>query len=109
MRCTVNIGSASAKYHIPQTYVFDVIQKLGTPHLAALLLDYEPGRLLQLDDYIEIENGQKYLNGLRQHLLDTPSLTRADLGGNRILVEYYRGTLIISDDLVVYATNVVDL
>ncbi|MEL7500821.1 MAG: hypothetical protein AAFN77_24730 [Planctomycetota bacterium] len=54
------------------------------------------------------ENGQLLLDELRQQIADNPSLANVDLGGNRILVEYYRGTLVISDDIRWRATNVVD-
>jgi len=72
------------------------------------LLKYEQKPILRLDDYINDENGQPFLDGLRRKLIDDPSLSSVELGGNRIHMEYYRGVLIISDDILWCATNVVE-
>ena len=108
MKCSVEIDGASTRFQIPKSYIFDIMDKLGAPHLASSLLEYERKPILQLNDYITDENGQSFLDGLRQQIADDPSLANAELGGNRIIVEYYRGTLIISDDILSCATNVVD-
>ncbi len=108
MNCTINLNNGSTSYQISKDYIFDIIEKLCLPHLSETLLKYKNKTILQLSDYINEENGQKLLDELRQRIVDNPSLETADLGGNRIIVEYYRGILVISDDILWCATNVID-
>ena len=108
MSGVIEIGEQSKKLDIPKKYVFDVMEKLAASHLAETLLNYDLLPVLEIADYINDEQGQRDLDELKQQLADNPSLKYADLGGNRILVQYFSGTLIISDDLLMAATNVVD-
>ncbi|TWT64047.1 hypothetical protein [Rubinisphaera italica] len=52
MNCSVKVGGDSTRYQIPKSYIFDIIDKLGTRHLASSLLKYELKPILQLNDYI---------------------------------------------------------
>lgn len=69
---------------------------------------YPKPPLLALHDYINDEHGLPLLQGLQQELADNPSVVRKELGGNRILAEYFRGVLVLRDDLVMAATNVIE-
>ena len=108
MHATINVAGDSVSYQISKNYVFDIVDRLGSTHLASSLLAYEQKPILKLDDYIREEHGELFLECLRKQLANDPSIAHAELGGNRILVEYYSGVLIISDDLLWSATNVVD-
>jgi hypothetical protein len=108
MTCSIDLGNASRVFPLPKIYVFDIVDRLGTPHLASTLLDYPKPPLLALHDYINDEHGLPLLQGLQQELADNPSIVRKELGGNRILAEYFRGVLALRDDLVMAATNVIE-
>ena len=108
MHATINVHDHSASYQLSKNYVFDIVDRLGSTHLASSLLAYEQKPIAQLEDYIREEYGQPFLDDLRKQIADDPSITHAELGGNRIRVEYHAGVLIISDDILWLATNVVD-
>jgi hypothetical protein len=108
MRATIDVDDDSASYRISKNYVFDIVDRLGTTHLVSSLLAYEQKPILQLEDYIREERGKPFLDRLREQLGKDSSIAHAELGGNRILVKYYLGVLIISDDILWSATNVVD-
>jgi hypothetical protein len=52
--------------------------------------------------------GEPTLQNLRERIAAEPMLSHATLGGNRVVAEYYRGILVLRDDLAIAATNVVD-
>jgi hypothetical protein len=108
MHCEIELGDAAFPIRAPKEFVFDIADRLAAPHLAPKLRSYTRGSLLTLQDYIDDEHGGPCIESLRKRLVDDPSLVQANLGGNRIFAEYYRGVLILCDDLCRDATNVVD-
>jgi hypothetical protein len=108
MNCSVDLGDGPRCFALPKTYVFDIVYRLASTHLSSTLRDYQTPSILQLSDYINRENGATDLQSLRERVAADPSLKHAKLGGNVIFIEYYRGVLIIYDDLAWGAINVVD-
>ncbi len=109
MDCSIDLGDGPRTVRIDKSYVFDIIDRLSSPHLSATLRDYPRPPILQLADYISEEHGGPAIQKLRERVVAEPSLLYCELGGNRLLVEFYHGVLIISDDLAMDGTNVVDL
>lgn len=109
MTCTIDLGDGPWSFVLSKTFIFDIVHRLASPHLASTLRDYPQPPILQLSEYVDEENGAKELDELREQISADPSLESAELGGNRILVEYYKGVLIICDDLVTSGTNVVEM
>ncbi len=109
MQCDLKVDDAAFLVRAPKVFVFDIVSRLAAPHLAPLLRNYTHGSLLTLQDYIDNEQGGSCIETLHTHIVDDPSITHSDLGGNRILVEYYHGMLILCDDLCDDATNVIEL
>lgn len=108
MACCIDLGDGPRTFTLPKTYVFDVVDRLASSHLASTLRDYPKSPILQLDDYINDERGLPFLLSLQQELSDNPSLVRKELGGNRILAKYFRGVMILRDDLIMAGTNVIE-
>jgi hypothetical protein len=108
MTCSIDLGNGPRTFPLPKEYVFDIVDRLGTSHLASTLLDYPKPPILTLQDYINDEHGLPFLKALQQELEDNPALVHKELGGNRILAEYFRGVLVLRDDLVMAATNVAE-
>ena len=109
MHCEIDLGETAFAIRAPKAFVFDIVSRLATPHLAPLLRKYSRGSLLTLKNYIDNEHGGPCIESLRERIVDDPSIVRADLGGNRILAEYYHGVLILCDDLSGDATNVIEI
>ena len=109
MHCDINLGDTVFPIRAPKAFVFDIVSRLATPHLAPLLRKYNRGSLLTLQDYIDNEHGGPCIESLCERIADDPSIVRTDLGGNRILAEYYHGVLILCDDLCEDATNVIEI
>lgn len=108
MHCEIDAGDGVFPVRASKIYVFDIVDRLASPYFAPRLRQYQPGELITLEHYIEEEMGEIGLADLRDRLAVDPSLTQASIDGNRILVAYYRGVLILRDDLCLSATNVVD-
>lgn len=108
MRCSIDLGNGPRTFPLPKRFVFDVTDRLSNEHLVNGLNDYHRPALLTLSDYINEENGLAQLADLQTELATDSSLETQSLGGNRILADYYRGILILSDDLVTAGTNVID-
>ena len=89
--------------------VFDIIDRFARDHLRETLREYSPPDLLELGNYIEEENGETEVRRLRERVAAEPDLQYAELGGNCIFVEYVSGALIIRDELLRWATNMVEL
>lgn len=109
MHCEIDLGDKEFPIRAPKAFVFDIVSRLATPHLAPSLRKYARGSLLTLQDYIDDEHGAPWIESLRERISKDPSIVRANLGGNRILAEYYHGVLILYDDLCDNATNVIEL
>ena len=109
MQCDLKVGDAAFPVRAPKVFVFDIVSRLAAPHLAPLLRNYTHGSLLTLQDYIDNEQGGSCMETLHTRIVDDPSITHSNLGGNRILAEYYHGVLILCDDLCDDATNVIEL
>jgi len=108
MSCCIDLSDGPRMFPLPKTYVFDAVDRLAFSHLASTLRDYPKPPLLQIDDYINDEHGLPRLLSLQRELSDNPSIVRKELGGNRILAEYFRGVMILRDDLIMAGTNVID-
>ncbi|MBD3676074.1 MAG: hypothetical protein HUJ26_21400 [Planctomycetaceae bacterium] len=78
MNCTIKIEKQCIAHEIPKNYVFDVMQKLSSSHLTSTLTNYELRPLLQLEDYINEEQGQAFLDELRQQIADNPELEKCN-------------------------------
>lgn len=108
MACCIDLGDGPRTFPLPKTYVFDIVDRLASSHLASTLRDYPRLPILQIDDYIKDEQGLPFLLSLQRELSDNPALVHKELGGNRILAEYFRGMMILRDDLIMAATNVIE-
>jgi hypothetical protein len=109
IECAIDLGDGPRCLRLPMTCVFDVVDRLAAPHRAESLRDYHPPAILQLEDYIREEYAAECVRALREQIVEDPKLVETTLGGNRILAEYYRGVLILTDDLGMAGTNVVEL
>jgi hypothetical protein len=108
MDCSIDLGEGSQRFSLAKSYVFDIVDRLASPHLASSLHNYTKPQILELDDYIHGDRGAPILQSLRDRIAANPSLVHADLGGDCVLVEYYHGVLILRDDLMTLGTTVVD-
>jgi hypothetical protein len=109
MDCFVTT-SAKDSFHFvaDKVLVFDIILRFTTPHHQETLRSYKTGQPLIIADYIAEENGENEVMKLQQHISTNPQMA-ITLGGNRIEVEYYRGVVIITDDLMTVPANVVEV
>ncbi|MCE9556116.1 MAG: hypothetical protein K8T91_22435 [Planctomycetes bacterium] len=107
MTCSVLDQKGAFSFDIQKEFVFDVFLRFCKPGLRTSLKNYRPGALLTLQNYIDEEQGQEALDSLRSKVLASPDI-RDTLGGNRILVEYRLGMLVIVDDLMRDSANVVE-
>ena len=108
MNCAVSTAGVTSNLSLAKTFVFDIVDRLARPHLADSLHDYSEPSILQVDDYIREERGESELQRLRKQIVHDPLLKFMDLGGNRITLEYYSGVLVLRDDLLLQATNVIE-
>lgn len=108
MDCSIDLGEGSQRFSLEKSYVFDIVDRLASPHLASSLHSYPKPELLELDDDIHGDRGAPNLQSLRDRIAANPSLVHADLGGDCVMVEYYRGVLILRDELMTFGTTVVD-
>lgn len=108
MKCSIDLGDGARTLPLLKRYVFDIIDRLSNKHLAETLRDYPKPPVLTLDDYINDEHGLPDLVSLQHDITKDPTLDRKSLGGNRILAGYFRGVLILRDDLVTNGTNVIE-
>jgi hypothetical protein len=108
MACRIDLGNGPREFPLRKSYVFDVVDRLASSHLAATLSDYPTLPILDIDDYITDEQGLPFLLALQEELSTNPTLVHKELGGNRILAKYFRGVLILRDDLVMAGTNVIE-
>ncbi len=107
MECSISVEDTPTTLVLPKAYVFDIVDRLGTPHLASTLSNYPQSPILTLYNYINDEQGLPVLQALQKDLTTNPSLGHKECGGNRIFAEYFRGVLVLRDDLLMAATNVI--
>ena len=106
--CELQNGSTFV-FSASQNCIFDIIDRFARDHLRESLRDYDPPDLLELSDYINEEDAELEIQQLRDRIAAEPELHYAELGGNCIFVEYVGGALIIRDELLRWATNVVEI
>lgn len=107
LACSVIDKTQCLRFDIQKEFVFDVYLRFSKMGFTDSLKNYEPGPLLTLQDYINEEQGSRCIEALRSKL-KKGHVSNESLGGNRILVEYRSGLLIIVDDLMNAAANVVE-
>lgn len=109
MACCVDWGEGPRSFRVNKEFCFDIVDRLAAAQLAHTLCEYPMPQLLRIDDFVNEEQGASCLRSLREEIAANPALVSKELGGNRILVRYYRGVLILRDDLVWGGTNVVEI
>lgn len=94
---------------VPNDEIYDVLLAL-LRRKEASVIGRKAGNLITLDLY-RLEEGAIVDQWLTQLKIETNTrgITHKKLGGNRIEAEYYQGLLILTDDLVFYASNVIEL
>jgi len=105
--CSVLDKNDCFQFDIRKEFVFDVFLRFCWG-FRDTLRNYNPGRLLTLEDYISEENGQEQIDEL-QARLDAGPVDRFRCGGNILFVEYCAGIIVISDDLMTSSINVLEL
>lgn len=108
MSCRIDLGNGPRTFPLRKSYVFDVVDRLASSHLAVTLSDYPEPPILEIDDYITDEQRLPFLLALQEELSTNLTLVNRELGGNRILAKYFRGVLILRDDLIMAGTNVIE-
>jgi hypothetical protein len=103
----VNINSEILEFE--KKYIYDVLIKLFRRH-ELYKIEFNPSDLIQLNDFKTEENiAKKTIQELKNKLKHS-EVDKFDLGGNRFEVEYYKGILILRDDLPgCKSANVIDL
>lgn len=93
---------------IAQEDVFDVLIALYT-RWETTRVDEKRGELLKMAHFLE-EEGKGAEKRLKQLRLDLKNneLNYRHLGDNRIEAEYFKGVIILKDDIMAYKSNVVD-
>jgi hypothetical protein len=104
-----NALKETEKLEIPSDEVYDVLIELLRRKETAVIHRKE-GDLITLDLYRQEEGTivDQWLKQLKAEI-NTKGIAHKQLGGNRIEAEYYKGLLILTDDLVYYLSNVIEL
>ncbi|MDO1451295.1 hypothetical protein Q0590_33785 [Rhodocytophaga aerolata] len=110
-RLTIKYSASKGteRLEIPNDEIYDVLIELFRRKEADELHQKE-GDLITLDLYRQEEGTivDQWLKQLKEEI-STKGITHKEIGGNRIEAEYYKGLLILTDDLVFYLSNVIEL
>lgn len=102
--CEVVSTSGITHFEFTHELIFDVVDHLSDPEYPAAYIS--PRSPLTIADMTN-EYGDRLINELQQQI-KTNGNTGFNWGGNRILMSYYPGILILRDDLCTFATNVIE-
>jgi len=108
------IISYNANYRIAQLeitpeFVFDIV--ISIFERSSLDAIKENLVLITLDEFYKQEGDRKFWENIFDQAKiaeEEHEIKYQDIGGNRILVEYYKGLLIFRDDLSGFASNVIE-
>jgi hypothetical protein len=109
MVISYNTTKEVERLEIPQIEIYDILIELLRRNQPDRV-KRKGGSLLTLQVYRQ-EEGNTFDQWLKELKIEihTTGSTHKELGGNRILTEYYKGLLILTDDLVYYLSNVIEL
>ena len=104
-----NIDSGETELSVIDIDLMDVLFEILRRN-KLYIIDIKQGSLLTLDDYIDVEG--KYAKDQIKQIKTSKkdeTITNRLLGGNRIEAEVYCDLFILTDDLMVYRTNTIDI
>ena len=88
--------------------IYHIVLRLFDCDKENLIVEWKSQRLLNLELYYEVENfSEKEIRLQINELLENGKEYK-EFGGNLIFGEYYKGVIILTDDLYFYSWNVVD-
>ncbi|WP_298321192.1 hypothetical protein [uncultured Aquimarina sp.] len=98
-----------AEIEINPEFIYDIIISLFERQSKNLI--NENSFLITLEEFYKIEGEKRFWQNTFDKVKmeeETKGITQRNIGGNRILVEYYKGRLIFQDDLRGYGSNVIE-
>jgi len=105
---TYEVVDGKNELEIAYAFIFDILISIfERDHKEKISPNHD---LITLDEFYNIEGEKAFWEkAFDEAKFDEVSngISYKNLGGNRILVEYYRGRLFLRDDLTGYASNVI--
>src|SRR5690606_7090728 len=85
--------------HVENLYIYDPLIEL-LKRTSLYKIEFKRGDLMELKDFVNEERiARKSIKFLKEQLNNNDGIEYMHLGGNRFEVEYYKGILILIDDL----------
>jgi len=97
------------KVQVPINEIYDILLDLLIRN-EAHKIEPKTGEVLSIEDWVKEEDSyaKSALDKLRSDLKIKP-FDHRDLGGNRFELCYYKGLIILTDDLCLYKSNVIEI
>ncbi len=103
----VNFPDETVEYHISESHLYDCILQMFNRENISVKPDFKNQVAISLDVWLKEESKDRSLTLKTLADLKTSQTEQFEFGGNRIEVEFFKGVLILIDDLGWYNANVI--